>query len=41
LAPLLQLELFQKLDEDTERIIAELKAGIASEVDQLEARRAG
>ena len=44
LAPLLQLDLFRKPDEDTERAIAELKAGIATttrEVDELEARRAG
>jgi hypothetical protein len=45
LAPLLQLDLFQKPDGDTERAIAELKAGIATttrEVDELlEARRVG
>jgi hypothetical protein len=44
LAPLLQLDLFREPDQDTERAIAELKAGIATttrEVDELEARRAG
>ena len=44
LAPLLQLDLFRKPDEDTELAIAELKAGIATttrEVDELAARRAG
>jgi hypothetical protein len=44
MAPLLQLDLFREPDKDTERTIAELKAGIATttrEVDELEARRAG
>ena len=42
LQPLLQLDLFRCLDEETARTIAELKAAIATttrEIDKLETRR--
>ena len=43
LQPLLQLDLFRGLDEETARTIAELRAAIAiatRELDELETRRA-